>query len=207
MGTHRRATLTSGRVFGAQQGLWWIAIAIVLSVGQRSSMMAQEPSVTPDRSALPEITSALRAQHFSEALKRSRDALMHMPRDPRLWTLEALSYQGLHQPVEAIFAFRKALAIEPKYLPALQGAAQLSYANDNPQTEVLLTRLLGLRLHLATMSSTALPASIYSMRWMPILMIQPRSKCARFSPTTARAGQSGRPRTRLARKSCTRRAK
>ena len=145
MGTDRRATLTSGRVFGAQQGLWWIAIAIVLSMGQRSSMMAQELSATPDRSALPEITGALRAQHFSEALKRSRDAQMHAPRDPRLWTLEALSYQGLHQPVEAMSAFRKALAIEPKYLPALQGAAQLSYANHSPQAGELLERLLELQ--------------------------------------------------------------
>jgi tetratricopeptide (TPR) repeat protein len=140
MSTDRGALMSS-----KQERLCWIASAILLTVGQLSSMTAQQSAATPDQNALPEITTALRAQHFSEALKRSRDALIHAPRDPRLWTLEALSYQGLHQPVEAMSAFRKALVMEPNYLAALQGAAQLSYANHSPQTEELLERLLGLR--------------------------------------------------------------
>lgn len=134
--------LTSGKRFGARKGLRWIAVAMVLMPGSLANMVAQQRNPTPDGSSVAEITSALRARQFPEALKRSKDALAHVSRDPSLWTLEALSYEGLQQPVAAMRGFRRTLAIDPNYLPALQGAAQLSYANHSPGAEELLERLL-----------------------------------------------------------------
>ena len=134
-GTNRRnRTQTPGAFASA------MVICVAAGVGG-----AQQPPGPPPSNPLPGITTALRAQQFRAALERSAEALRQFPHDPRLWTLEGMSYAGLHKSPEAMASFRKALGIAPDYLPALEAAAQLSYATQSPGSEDLLHRLVHLQ--------------------------------------------------------------
>jgi len=141
---HHRGALPYERAPRANQGLGGVLLAIILCLPFAVSC-AQQPAAALGVDPLAEITHALRAQQFATALERSTQALRTSPGDPRLWTFQAMSYEGLHRTTDALVSFRKALGIAPDYLPALEGAAQLSYATHNPHTEELLQRLI--RLH------------------------------------------------------------
>jgi tetratricopeptide (TPR) repeat protein len=69
----------------------------------------------------------LRAGHFGEALERVDQELKGEPRDFRLLTMRGIALSGLGDAAAALKAYREALEIEPGYLPALEGAAQIEY--------------------------------------------------------------------------------
>jgi len=46
---------------------------------------------------------------------------------------------------EALATYKRALRIEPNYLPALEGAAEIEYQRKNPDAKALLTRIVSLR--------------------------------------------------------------
>ena len=141
---HHRGALRYDKTIRVKQDLVVALLAVILCLPCAASY-AQKPAIAHPADPLPEITNALRAQQFTTALERSTEALQMSPGDPRLWTLQAMSYEGLRRATDALVSFRKALGIAPDYLPALEGAAQLSYATHNPHTEELLERLI--RLH------------------------------------------------------------
>lgn len=140
MGTPTPIGLKRGRVAGASHAFCRVALSVLLGTSVASSLAQQ-----PTRDPLADITAALRAQDFTAALQRCKGALEHSPRDPRLWTLQALSFQGLHRSPEAFASFDKALSVAPGYVPALQGEAQLGYATHSPRTQAILERLLQLQ--------------------------------------------------------------
>ncbi|HKE28666.1 MAG TPA: tetratricopeptide repeat protein [Bryobacteraceae bacterium] len=91
------------------------------------------------------ILSALRANHPAEALQLAQQALQKTPRNAQLITLEGLAFKGLGQPEKALSAFRQALRIDPNYLAALEGAAQIEYAAAAKEAIPDLDHLLELR--------------------------------------------------------------
>lgn len=96
----------------------------------------------PSDQAVPQISQALQTRQFATALELAAAALRGAPQDPRLWTLQAIAQSSLGKTTEALGSFRHALRIAPRYLPAMQGAAQLAYSMHDPSAPELLTRLL-----------------------------------------------------------------
>ena len=112
------------------------AIALILC----SSILAQTSNT-----GVADITSALRARHFDEALELLRTELAQSPNNAQLWTLRGIALSGKGEKKEALAAFRHALNISPDYLPALEGAAQIAYDNGDKDAGFLLQRVLQLR--------------------------------------------------------------
>jgi tetratricopeptide (TPR) repeat protein len=96
------------------------------------------------QSAQP-IISALRNKQYADALKLAEQALKTAPRNAQILTLEGLAYRGLARDQDALAAFHGALAADPGYVAALEGAAQIEYAAGRPEAVPLLDRLLKLR--------------------------------------------------------------
>lgn len=87
----------------------------------------------------------IRRGDFAAAVQTCEAGLQKQPRDFQLWTLKGIALQGVGQPKESLVAFRRALAVNPKFLPALQGAAQLEYQLQDPNCRKTLEALLQLR--------------------------------------------------------------
>lgn len=85
---------------------------------------------------------AYQAQNFDEALAIADHEIQQQPRDPKAWTERALSLAALNRNPESITSFERALSVQPTFLPALRGAAELTYKNHDPQAGSFLARLL-----------------------------------------------------------------
>lgn len=88
------------------------------------------------------ITAALRARDFEQAVEHSRSALRKAPNDPQLWTLQGIAFASMGKPSEALQSFQRALKIDPNYMAALEGAAQLHYEAGSRRAVPLLNRIL-----------------------------------------------------------------
>ena len=84
------------------------------------------------------------------ALNAVQEALKKAPRDCSLLSLKAVALTGLQQSEQATKDFQLALTYCPKYLPALEGAAQSEYARGGPETASLLKRILAVQPRDAT---------------------------------------------------------
>jgi tetratricopeptide (TPR) repeat protein len=91
------------------------------------------------------LRDSVRRGDFARALVECDATLKHQPRNYQVWTLKGVALQGLGRNPESLEAFRAALQIQPEFLPALQGAAQLEYLLRDPGCERSLEKLLGLR--------------------------------------------------------------
>jgi len=109
----------------------WIGLAVSPAQGDSA-----------DRAA---VVGELRKGNPQGALLLAKEALRSAPRDCSLLALEALAYTGLLQTQPALESFRKALTFCPTYLPALEGAAQIEYAQRSPGAIPLLHRILAVR--------------------------------------------------------------
>jgi len=87
----------------------------------------------------------VRRGEFSAALQVCDEGLRSEPRSHQLLTLKGIALQGLGENRESLAAFRRAQALNPKFLPALQGAAQLEYQLHDPNCRKTLEALLQLR--------------------------------------------------------------
>lgn len=92
-----------------------------------------------------QVREMIRRGDFVMAVQASEAWLKREPRDFQLWTLKGIALQGVAQPKESLAAFRRALTINPKFLPALQGAAQLEYQLRDPNCRRTLEAILPLR--------------------------------------------------------------
>lgn len=92
-----------------------------------------------------QIVSDLKSGKYAEAEQLLKAALQSSPRDARLWTLNGLALEKLHKRSDAKAAFAHALQLAPDYVPALEGAAQLAYEDDDPDADSLLKRIVKLR--------------------------------------------------------------
>ncbi|MBO0912092.1 MAG: tetratricopeptide repeat protein [Acidobacteria bacterium] len=117
--------------------------------------LALSPAVTAREAATPSsqstIEAAIAAENFHEAVRLARAGLNQSPRNPKLWTLEAIALSRLGEAKEAVSAYDHALEIAPDYLPALEGAAELEYNTGNSRALVLLDRIV----HLSPNNRTA----------------------------------------------------
>lgn len=91
------------------------------------------------------IESAIRTGENQGAVTLAREQLQKWPQDVRLWALEGVAYSHMSKNREALAAYDKALAIQPDYLAALEGAAQIEYAAGSDRAIPLLNRILKVR--------------------------------------------------------------
>lgn len=96
-------------------------------------------------STVPEIIHALQAQQFDDALQLSDAALKKSPADKRLWALRGMAVSGKGDTTSALAAFEHSLALDPAYMPALEGAAQIDFQKNSPKTKKLLLAILAQR--------------------------------------------------------------
>ncbi len=89
-----------------------------------------------------EISAALRAKDYAQALQLTHAQLQQSPRDAKIWTLQGLALAGLGKDHDALSAYDKALNISPDYLPALEGSVQLEYKAGSTDAIPRLNRIL-----------------------------------------------------------------
>jgi tetratricopeptide (TPR) repeat protein len=77
-----------------------------------------------------------RALHFLDAALRDR------PRDWRLWTLRGRVLSNLDRQAEGLKAYRRAIKLQPSYLPALEAVAEIEYSGGDPQAGEMLKRII-----------------------------------------------------------------
>jgi tetratricopeptide (TPR) repeat protein len=103
-------------------------------------MRAQTPAVT-----LSAVLDALRSGQNEAALRLSAELVRTEPRSEKAWTLRAAALERSNQPDQSLEAYQHALVLAPQYLPALEGAAQLSYKTRSAQAAPLLHRIVALQ--------------------------------------------------------------
>ncbi len=85
---------------------------------------------------------AYRDHRFDQALALSDRDIQQLPRDPKTWTERAMTLAALKRNEESIISFQRALKLHPRYLPALKGAAELTYQNHDPLARDFINGLL-----------------------------------------------------------------
>lgn len=90
------------------------------------------------------IARLLRSGNAEGALKLIDDALAQSPADVRLWTMRGVACAEMQRMDESLAAYRKAIALKPDYLPALQGAAQIEYGTGRAEARGTLERILAI---------------------------------------------------------------
>ena len=103
-------------------------------------LRGQQPS-----EAVGAISAALRSGNTQQALLLAQKALAEHPGDCPVLSLEALAYTAQNQVGPALAVFQTALRHCPRYLPALEGAAQIELAQKSPDAIPHLTRVLELQ--------------------------------------------------------------
>jgi tetratricopeptide (TPR) repeat protein len=91
-----------------------------------------------------DIGRLIRQGDHGKALEAIDAGLARAPADARLWTMRALTLSGLKRDPEALVAYRKALALDPKSLPALQGAAEIEYRTRRPEAKQTIERIIAI---------------------------------------------------------------
>lgn len=78
------------------------------------------------------IREFLRRGQFEQALEAAERDLKVRPKDFQIWTLKGVALQSMGRRPESISALRRAVALQPKFLPALQALAQVEYESGDP---------------------------------------------------------------------------
>src|ERR1051326_2968028 len=95
----------------------------IAAVGIASLLCVPAPSGAADADeAVRSITAALRSGQFQQALDLARAAERTLPQDVRLLVLEGMALTRLGKDGEGLAIVRKALALSPDFVPALEAA-------------------------------------------------------------------------------------
>ncbi|MEJ2009270.1 MAG: tetratricopeptide repeat protein [Acidobacteriota bacterium] len=114
---------------------------LVFSVFPVPEIRAQNPGAS-----IQAVTQALRSGNSEKALSLAHQLVQTQPKDPRAWTLEAIVLSDMKRIDESLKAFQSALRLQPDFLPALEGAAQIEYNNHHSAAASrLLERVVRLR--------------------------------------------------------------
>jgi tetratricopeptide (TPR) repeat protein len=89
-----------------------------------------------------DLTDALAAGRFADAVRLADARLKTSPRDARVWTIRGIALERLQRLPESLQSFKRALDIEPASIAALQGAAEVAYSSRNPQAATFVSRVL-----------------------------------------------------------------
>jgi Tfp pilus assembly protein PilF len=84
-------------------------------------------ALAQDNGALRRIADCVRQGSFEEAVKLADSELHAHVGDKRILTLRAIALEKLNQNVAAIDSYRLALRLDPGYIPALRGTAELEF--------------------------------------------------------------------------------
>jgi tetratricopeptide (TPR) repeat protein len=114
-----------------------LLLCAVLGIAHRVSAQANLGGNPIDR-----ITRSLHNQNFDDALRDCDAALKKTPKDKRIWALRGIAYAGRGEPLAALDSYRHALGLDPAYLPALEGAAQIEYQQRSARAKPLILRVL-----------------------------------------------------------------
>lgn len=89
-----------------------------------------------------DLSDALAAGRFGEALRLADARLRSETPDARLWAIRAIALEKLERLPESLSSFERALALDPDSLAALQGAAEVAYRTRSPKAAGLVRRVL-----------------------------------------------------------------
>ena len=117
-----------------------LLLCAVLGIAHRVSAQANLGGNPIDR-----ITRSLHNQNFDDALRDCDAALKKTPKDKRIWALRGIAYAGRGEPLAALDSYRHALGLDPAYLPALEGAAQIEYQQRSARAKPLISSRLPVR--------------------------------------------------------------
>lgn len=88
---------------------------------------------------------ALQQKDFAAAVSAANAGLKTNPKDCRLLTIRGIAQQNLAQPQDALQSFQHAVSYCPKFLPALEGVAQIEYAQHSPKAAEAVEAILAVR--------------------------------------------------------------
>lgn len=91
------------------------------------------------------VIADLQAARYGKAQAAIEQKLKESPKDARLWTLHGFALTHLSNPKQALLSYRRALEISPDYLPALEGAAELSFKTSGQDSVVFINKILKIR--------------------------------------------------------------
>lgn len=94
--------------------------------------------------AIPQIIKQLQSRNPGEAVALCDAEVKSFPSDYRIWSLRGIALDEMKSEKEALASYLRALELAPDYVPALQGAAKIEFATDDPRTDQLLTHILAL---------------------------------------------------------------
>jgi len=88
---------------------------------------------------------ALQHRDFATAVSAANEGLNQNPQDCRLLTIRGLALQNLAKTQEGLASFQQALNTCPRFLPALEGVAQIEYAQHSPHAAQAVEAILSVR--------------------------------------------------------------
>jgi len=88
------------------------------------------------------LQEALQEKRYQDALALADAMLVNQQNDPKALTARGIALGGLGRNQESIAAFEKTLKAAPKFVPALQGAIELTYRARDQRAAGFLSRLL-----------------------------------------------------------------
>jgi tetratricopeptide (TPR) repeat protein len=91
-----------------------------------------------------DLASALASGRYQQVLQTVEPLLSADTGTPRLWALKGIALRGLGRTVDSLVSFDRALAISPKMLPALEGAAESAFQLRDSRVQSYLNRILEL---------------------------------------------------------------
>ncbi len=106
------------------------------------ALRAHAAQSTPTPSSVNQIVVSLQSRNFDEALRLCAVTLEETPDDKRIWTLCGMAHAGEGVPSSALDSYQHALKLDPAYLPALEGAAQVEYQLGSAAAKPLILRIL-----------------------------------------------------------------
>lgn len=115
----------------------YFALCLLLAA---SALSAQEIS-NPVGSA----SALIRTGKYQQAHEFLSGTLTEHSPDPRLWTLDGLALAHLGREHDALKSFGEALRLAPQYLPALEGAGELTFKLRKPEAPEMLRQIVALR--------------------------------------------------------------
>lgn len=117
------------------------AIGACLLVFWAVSLDAQGASADADRAAIGPL---IKQGDYARALGAIEAAIARAPADAQLWTLKGLALTGMQRSDEALAAYHKALALEPRSMAPLQGAAEIEYRTRRPEARQTVERIVAI---------------------------------------------------------------
>ena len=121
------------------------AIALTALLSGALAIMGQSSMGQTSSTSNDDALARLRKGDFTGTLTLADQALQQNPNDCRMLTIRGLALKNSGKSAEALQSFGSAASLCPKFLPALEGLAELQYAQHSPQAAPTLEKILALQ--------------------------------------------------------------